>query len=129
MAKYVGKIFKVSNAALHIKGNGTHYVHVKWYNPFTHKFRCNVITSLEQTTTLIGEERSILNTTPFHKKEENVYALFSRHKYNKLRSGKITPIPITKTEGFEVWSGYQETRDVYITALKGNEQKNMTIKK
>lgn len=129
MAKYVGKIFRVNNTALNIKRRGTHYVHVTWYNPFTRKFRCKVITSLEEEKRLSNNERTVLQTTPFHKKEENVYALFSRKKYNKLRNGKITPIPIIKTEGFGVWSGYQETRDVHINALKGKEERGMKIKK
>ena len=129
MAKYVGKIFKVNNTALNIKRHGTHYVHVKWYNPFTRKFRCKVITSLEKEQKLSVEERRVLQTTPFLKKEEGTYLLFSKNKYNKLRNGKIVPIPATKTEGFGVWSGYQDTRDVHINALKGKEQKHMKIKK
>lgn len=35
MAKYVGKIFKVNNRDLNIKGNSSHFVEVKWFNPFT----------------------------------------------------------------------------------------------
>lgn len=129
MAKYVGKIFRVSNKALKIKGKGTHYVHVKWYNPFTRKFRCKVITSLEDEKKLTNKKRDILKTSPFHKKSEQIFAVFSRNKYEKLRSGKITPIPAGKTKGFKVWSGYQETRDVRISALIGNEQEDMKIEK
>jgi len=85
MAKYVGKIFRVSNKALKIKGKGTHYVHVKWYNPFTRKFRCKVITSLEEEKKLTNRNREILKTSPFHKKSEKVFTVFSRNKYEKLR--------------------------------------------
>lgn len=129
MAKYVGKIFRVNNTALHIKRRGTHFVHVKWYNPFTRKFRCKVITSLEDKKRLPTNKRKNLHAMTFHKENEDTYCLFSRNKYEDLRNGKIVPISVHKTSGFNVWSGYQETRDVHISALKGKEQKNMKIKK
>ena len=129
MAKYVGKIFKVNNTALHIKRRGTHYVHVKWYNPFTRQFRCNVITSLEDKKVLSDNEKKILSTTPYHKEKDDMYNLFSKRKYTKLRNGEIKPIPVQKTKGFDVWSGYQEMRDVHINVLKGNEQKHLKIEK
>ena len=129
MAKYVGKIFRVNNAALNIKRRGTHYVHVKWYNPFTRKFRCKVITSLEDKKILSDEEKRILSSTPYHKERDNTYNLFSKRKYSKLRNGEIQSIPVQKTKGFNVWSGYSGSRDLFISALKGNEQKHLKIDK
>lgn len=129
MAKYVGKIFRVNNAALNIKRRGTHYVHVKWYNPFTRKFRCKVITSLEDKKILSDEEKRILSSTPYHKERDNTYNLFSKRKYSKLRNGEIQSIPVQKTKGFNVWSGYSGSRDLLISALKGNEQKHLKIDK
>ena len=129
MAKYVGKIFRVNNRRLNIKRKGTHYVHVKWYNPFTRKFRCKVITSLEDKKVLSNEEKKMLSTTPYHKEKDNTYNLFSKRKYSKLRNGDIEPIPIKKTKGFGLWSGYQGTKDLNINDLKGNEQKHLRIDK
>ena len=129
MAKYVGKIFKVNNAALKVKRNGSHYVHVKWYNPFTRRFRCKVITSLETRKTLLGKEKRVLGSSLFHRESDDEYSIFNKKKYERLRKGHITPIPISKTKGFGVWSGYEETRDLHISVLKGNEQKHLSIKK
>ena len=129
MAKYVGKIFRVNNAILNIRRRGSHYVHVKWYNPITHKFRCKVITSLEDKKVLSDKEKRILSSTPYYKEKDNTYNLFSKRKYAKLRNGEIEPIPVKKTKGFDVWSGYSSVRDVHIRVLKGNEQKHLSIKK
>ena len=71
MAKYVGKIFRVNNKTLRIKGSGSHFVHVKWYNPFTHKFRCYVITSLEEKKVLSPGERNNLHIMAYHKENED----------------------------------------------------------
>ena len=54
MPKYVGKIFKVDNRTLKLKGSSTHYVHVKLYNPFTRKFKCRIVTSLENFWVIIN---------------------------------------------------------------------------
>ena len=129
MAKYVGKIFKVNNQKLNIRGKGYHFVHVKWYNPVTRKFRCRVITSLEKEQKLVGSEREILKNTPYFSKRDDTFALFSKSKYKKLREGKIEPIPTTKTQGFDVWGGYYETRFLSRKVLRGKEQKDMHIRK
>ena len=129
MSKYVGKIFRVNNTALNIKRRGTHYVHVTWYNPFTRKFHCKVITSLEDKKILTEDEKRVLSSTPYYKETDNTYNLFSKRKYSKLRNGDIQPIPIQKTKGFEVWSGYLGSRDLFISALKGNEQNHLKIEK
>ena len=128
MAKYVGKIFKVNNAALKVKGTGTHYVHVQWYNPFTRMFRCRIITSLENRK-FLGENKRALGSTPYHKNEDGSYSFFEKQKYSKLRAGKIQAISVLKTRGFDTWHGYEGTRDLHIRALKGNEQKHLSIKK
>ena len=125
MAKYVGKIFKLSNAALKVRGTNEHYVHVRWYNPFKRMFYCQVITSLEHKRQNKGKN---LNNIPHRFERGNLY-VFSKQKYKRLREGKIIPIPTTQTEGFELWSGYEDSRYVTASKLKGNEVKNMKIKK
>ena len=129
MAKYVGKIFRVNNTLLKIKRNGTHYVHVKWYNPITRKFRCKIITSLEKQTKIDFNNKHLLGSTPFHKENDDVYSLFLKNKYKKLRNGDVEPIPATKMKGFSVWSAYSGSRDLSVRALKGKEQSDMWIKK
>ena len=129
MAKYVGKIFKISNSKLRVQGKGHHFVQVKWYNPFTRKFRCRIISSLENNRKLVGRERKVLNSIPHYNKGSNVYALFNKKKYRYLREGKIEPIPVSKTKGFDVWGGYFETRFLSRKILHGHEQKNMAIMK
>lgn len=58
MAKFVGKIFRIPDRYLkNILGNGAHFVHVTWYNPKNHKFRCKVITSLEEISSVPKSER------------------------------------------------------------------------
>lgn len=129
MAKYVGKIFKVNDKDLKIRGNGSHFIHVTWYNPFKRKFRCKVITSLEDKKVLEGKQIKSSRLTP-HVKRGNIFNLFKKKKYNKLRNGHIQPIPITKTEGFDVWSGYDETRDLDLNTLKSAKiQPDKKIKK
>ena len=128
MAKYVGKVFKVNNKALKLKGSSAHYVYVKWYNPFTRVFKCRVITSLEKRI-FLGENKRALGSTPYHKNEDGSYSLFEKQKYSKIRSGKIEPILVSRTKGFDVWHGYEGTRYLRIGQLKGNEQKHLSIKK
>ncbi|MBE6645963.1 MAG: hypothetical protein E7612_11445 [Ruminococcaceae bacterium] len=127
MAKYVGKIFRIDNRTLKLKGASTHYVHVKWYNPFTRLFRCRVVTSLENRI-FLGENKRTLGSTPYHKNEDQSYSLFEKQN-SKLRSGKIEPIPISKAKGFDSWHGYEGTRYLHARHLKGKERKNLIIKK
>ena len=129
MAKYVGKIFKVNNAALKIKRNGAHYVHVTWFNPFTKRFRCKVITSLEDKFDLKDKNKRILGAGPFHKVSDDIYCVFSKGKYERLRAGKISPISVSKTKGFNIWIGYEDVKTVHISALKGKAQKHLSILK
>ena len=129
MAKYVGKIFRVTNKDLKIKGKGVHYVNVTWYNPVTHKFKCKIITSLEDKKALSNEEKYLLNIVPYNREGGNTYNLFARRKYAKLRIGEIEPIPVQKLKGFSVWSGYSGERDLSINVLKGKEQKHLKIEK
>lgn len=53
--------------------------------------------------------------------------LFSKQKYKRLRDGKIVPIPMNETEGFNLWCGYEGTRYISAEKLKGNKQENMRI--
>ena len=128
MAKYVGKIFKIDNKTLKLKGGRTHYVHVKWYNPFTRKFKCKIVTSLENRK-FLGDNKSVLGSTPYQRNEDGSYSLFEKQKYSKIRSGKIEPISVLKTKGFGFWHGYEGTRYLQARHLKGKEQKQLGIKK
>ncbi len=130
MAKYVGKIFKVPNSKLKIHGNDIHYVSVKWYNPFTHMFKCRVITSLEDKVSLSslkGETAKIACISYDPKTKTNL--LLNKRKYKQLRNGSIEPIPINKCENFDVWSGFAKTIYLSKKDLKLNNKRNMKIKK
>lgn len=126
MAKFVGKIFKVSNNKLGLRNNGAHNVHVVWYNPFKRKFRCKVITSLESEKELNGKQLKELKTTPYVKKRgsKNIFRLFKCNKYAKIRKGVIEPIPESKLQGFDVWSGYQNTVELTLSELKQAKVQN-----
>ena len=128
MAKYVGKVFKVDNRALKLKGSTAHYVHVKWYNPFRRIFKCRIITSLEKRK-FLGDNKRALGSTPYHKNEDGSYSFFEKQKYSKIRDGKIEPISVRKTTGFDVWHGYEGTRYLHVKQLKGKEQKHLSVKK
>ncbi len=126
MAKFVGKIFQVSNNKLGIRNSGAHYVHVTWYNPFKRKFRCKIVTSLESEKALNGKQLKELKTTPYVKKRgtKNIFRLFKRNKYAKIRKGEIQPIPESKLQGFDVWSGYQNTVELTVSDLKNSKVQN-----
>ena len=130
MAKYVGRIFEVSNRALNLRGNGTHKVHVQSYNPFSRKFRCKVITSLEDKTMDLSKiEKSRRNNT-FITVRGNEYFLFDNKKYDRLRNGEIVPIPMSRTDGFELWSGYESAQDLSLQILRKSKLKsNYRIRK
>ena len=128
MAKYVGHIFKVNNAALGIKRSGSHYVHVKWFNPFSRKFWCKIITSLEERKSLDQIKASKKAKICLKGGGDDFY-IFAERKYAKLRNGEIVPIPVDKTEGFSVWSGYYGSRYLARSKLKGNRKLHMKIKK
>ena len=46
-----------------------------------------------------------------------------------MRDGKIVPITMNETKGFERWSGYEGVRYLSVEKLKGNKQENMQIEK
>lgn len=130
MAKYVGKIFKIPNSVLKIKGTDIHYVQVKWYNPFTKKFKCNIITSLEDKVKLNEENKiGLHNSIGYYDKRSNTFSFFDKKKYLKMRNGDITPIPINKLVGFPVWSGFSGSLYLNINDLKGNQKNKLGIKK
>ena len=132
MAKYVGKIFNVKNSILGIRRRKTHNCLVEWFNPKTKKFRCRIITSLEDQVSLENEvKESILSSTPYHKVDENVFNLFKLKKYNKLRDGKITPIPQSQLLGTTIFHGFEKTVDLSLSQLrksKLNKQLNFNKK-
>ena len=130
MAKFVGKIFKVPNNKLGIHSSGAHYIQVAWYNPFKRKFRCKVLTSLEDKKELIGRQIKQTEKTAYAKGDDNTFYLFKKRKYRLLREGKIQPVPVQNLQGFEVWSGYMDSRDLHISVLKKSKVQNgMKIKK
>ncbi len=130
MAKFVGKIFRISDKNLRIHGSGSHYVHVTWYNPFKRMFRCKVLTSLEDKKELVGRDIKQAQKTAYVKGDGDTFYLFKKRKYKLLREGKIQPVPAQNLEGFEVWSGYMESRDLHISVLKKSKVQNkMKIKK
>lgn len=129
MAKYVGKIFVLPNNALNIKRTGAHCIHVQWYNSRTHKFRCRTITSLEERKEIPATEREdFLKDNLYHKEDDGTFSIFKKHKYRKIRDGRIEPIPMQILEGFSAWSGYEGTQFLTKSQLKNaKEQKNMRI--
>ena len=131
MAKYVGKIFKVSNNKLNIRNGGVHFVHVKWYNPFTRKFKCKVITSLDKKKTIPANKRGKAFAGKIVTKIKNDdFVVFSKSEYDKIRTGEVEPIPVTQTENLDNWSGYSS--EVYLSRqdLKVTERsKRMKINK
>lgn len=129
MAKYVGKVFKVPDRHLGIRGKGAHMIKITWYNPFKRLFYGRVITSLEDRKVLNSEERKYLHLQNYHKESENVFLLMKRNKYEKLRNGKITPIPVTKAKGLDVWSGYSERKRIHISKLKNKRPEKVVISK
>lgn len=121
MAKFVGKIFKTSNNVLGVRGSGAHYFKVTWYNPFKRKFHCKVITSLEKTETVeLKQKRQKLKNKAYVKKDgkDNEYCVFNRNKFEDLRKGEITPIPVSQTQGFPLWSGYMGTADLSLSEMR-----------
>lgn len=119
MAKYVGKIFKVNNKDLNIKGNGSHFVEVKWFNPFNKKFKCNVITSLEDEYPKSNINKDVLRyNCRYFNKETQKHCVLNNDKYRKMRFGVIKPIPFNKTENFNVWSAYAESVTLHKSKLK-----------
>ncbi|MCM1043509.1 MAG: hypothetical protein NC548_43760 [Lachnospiraceae bacterium] len=113
MAKYVGKIFKASNDKLHIRGNGAHYVHVKWYNPFTRKFKCKVLTSLDKKKSIpITQRDKAFVGKIVTKLSGDDFVVFSKSEYDKIRKGEVEPIPVSQTENLDNWTGYSS--EVYL---------------
>ena len=129
MAKYVGKVFKLPDRKLGIKGNGAHMVKITWYNPFKRVFHGRVITSLENRETISESEKKNLHLRTFHKESDSTYLFMNRSKYEKLRNGQIIPIPVHKASGLSVWSGYSGNRKIHIKTLKGQKALNIKIKK
>lgn len=130
MAKYSGKIFRVANKFLKIKKSGTHYVSVGKYNPKTKSFTCNIITSLENTVQVPKKYRqAYLQNNAYHKEDEGTFLVFKKTKYNELRTGKLTPIPVDDFKGATVWSAFSETKEVKLEDMrKSQHQPHMKIK-
>ena len=90
MAKFVGKIFKVSNNKIGIRNDGAHNVHVVWYNPFKRKFRCKVITSLESAAQKTRSD--CLNVTNMRKSVRVKLCLFPKVNCKALLYGQVIRI-------------------------------------
>ena len=71
MAKYVGKIFKISDNKLGIHGTGAHMVKITWYNPIKRIFYGRVITSLEERKVLKPEDRKFLHLQNYHRESRS----------------------------------------------------------
>ncbi len=126
MAKYVGKIFRVPNKFLGLKGEKTHNVYVSWFNPFKRKFNVKIITSLEDKKSFNDYSYKKGDCAVFDEKDKSHFVL-NRSKYVKLRQGKITPIPFNKCENFKVWSGFQGS--TYLNKNQLTHKTNSKIKK
>lgn len=130
MAKFVGKIFRIPDRYLkNIRGNGAHFVHVTWYNPKNHKFRCKVITSLEEINTVPKSERGRHKGKTYAVYDDNHLAFFKYRKYSDLRNGDIQPIPVNKTKGFKVWSGYQGATELTLSEICKGKKTDLHIDK
>ena len=130
MAKYVGRIFQVSNRTLNIKGQGTHFVNVTWYNPKTKTFRCKIITSLETEQKLVTtEQKKNLHLRAHLKKGYDTYYFLDKNAYHKLRNGEVQPIPIQKMQGFNLWGGYSSTIELKKSQLNIKKLQNKKILK
>ena len=129
MAKYVGKVFKIPDRQLGIRGNGAHMVKITWFNPFKKLFHGRVITSLEERKFLKKEDKKYLHLQNYHKESEDVFLIMKRSKYEKLRNGNIVPIPVTKVNGLSVWSGYSENKKIHISKIKNRRPEKIQIKK
>ena len=129
MAKYVGKVFKIPDRNLGIRGKGVHLVKIVWYNPFKRLFNGKVVTSLEERKVLTKEDKKNLHLRTYYKENNDTYVFIKRNKYERLRNGSIEPIPIGKTKGLSVWSGYSGNKKIHISLIKGKKPENVTIKK
>ena len=129
MAKYVGKIFKIPDKHLRLRGNGAHMVKITWYNPLKRIFYGRVITSLEERKVLTKEDKKFLHLQTYHREQDDVFLLLKRNKYEKIRNGNITPIPVTKAKGLSVWSGFSERKKIHISKLKNLHPEKVVIEK
>ena len=118
MAKYVGKVVQLPNSILKLQGSGTHYVHVKWFDPKSKLFHCKVITSLEERVVFSKGKKKMGKSPYFREKGSPVVNVFLRGKYEEVRKGLIDPIPIGKTSGFDGWVGYFESRQLTLHTLR-----------
>ena len=129
MAKYVGKVFSVPNNKLGLRRSGTHYVHVKWYNPFKKLFFCRIMTSLEEKKKL-GDLTNDDKEKRIIRMRNGNFHVFEEQKYDRLRNGDITPIPVGKVEGSDVWSGYENSVYLRRSVLSPKSRRtNIRIKK
>ncbi len=131
MGKYVGKIFRVNNNKLGIQKAGSHFVHVKWFNPFNNKFYCKVITSLETNKKLVTKEeksKNLKGKLGFKNNGDN-FSIIGRKDVLKIKKGDVTPIPNGNLVNFDNWSGYFKNVILSKTHLESDsESSSMKIK-
>lgn len=110
MAKYVGKIFRVSNTKLGLRGNSTHYVYVQWYDMKNKDFKCRVLTSLEKEKKFSKNDpgKFILWKSLFHRNTDDTFCIFKKQDYELIRNGEIEPIPMNKLENASHWHGFMK---------------------
>ena len=110
MAKFVGHVFRIPDRNLGINGNGSHYVKISWYDRRNRCFTGKIITSLEEHYDFPKSKRTVLETSHHMKVGDNTFAVIKGRKVFDIRKGKIVPIPVSKTKGLGVWSGYSGTK-------------------
>ena len=57
------------------------------------------------------------------KEDKDIFRIFKKKKYYKIRTGEIKPIPVDDMHGFDVWGGdkksvYLSKRDLDNSALQ-----------
>jgi len=129
MAKFVGKVFRIPDRYLGIKGHGTHYVKISWFDPREKIFHGKIITSLEEHL-----PKSSMTPNDFryrsHKRINNdLFAVVNNKKITDMRDGKIVPIPVSNAKGLERWSGYSGERLFDRTFLSRFIPTDIQIKK
>lgn len=110
MAKYVGKIFRSNNNLLGIHKAGSHFVHVKWYNPFKRHFYCKVLTSLSENVTANTdkEKRNLLKGKIVYKLADTKYQIIDRKNITLIKEGNVEPISQSRLINFKNWTGYSK---------------------
>ncbi len=129
MAKYVGKVFKIPDRHLGIRGKGSHYVKISWFDPHEKIFHGQVITSLEEHLPKSGLTSDDFRYRVHKKVGDDLYAVVKKRKIIDIREGRVVPIPIRKAEGLKVWSGFSGAVRFNLPFLSKFSPSGIKIKK